>query len=262
MSTNMNNIFNFSRNLPEPFDTLANKKVKVTSRYGSGTEATLNCTMIKAVHAVCRCMSGKGEGAAGRIDHRSVAEYKSSVDEAAYHLAVYDSSKGMALASVYNRDTEMMENYTMNAKGRDGAAVIMAMMPFLMEDEEFSEQFERYYGQYQKGYPDFDAAKESMAVLCDNAYRRIKDGTCSAHLKLEVDASGNLMRVSNAQIDSGVFTPTEVTAGEFTIFAKTETECGGGESGPENSGLVHHSAGGGGNLQACKRNHREIHADA
>ena len=110
MSTNMNNIFNFSRNLPKPFDTLTNKKVKVSSMYGSGTEATLNCTMIKAVHAVCGCMSGKGEGAAGRIDHRSVAEYKSSVDEAAYHLAVYDSSKGMALASVYNRDTEMMEN--------------------------------------------------------------------------------------------------------------------------------------------------------
>lgn len=221
MSTNMNNIFNFSRNLPEPFDTLASKKVKVTSKYGSGTEATINCTMIKAVHAVCRCMSGAGEGAVGLIDHRSVAEYKSSVEESAYHLAVYDRSKGMALASVYNKDTETMENYTMNPKGRDGAAVIMAMMPFLMEDEEFAEQYERYYEQYQKGYPDFDEAKTSMAILCDNAYRRIKDEICSAHLKLDVDASGNLMRVSNAQIDSGAFTPVSVTAGEFTIFAKT-----------------------------------------
>ena len=164
MSTNMNNIFNFSRNLPEPFDTLTNKKVSVSSRYGSGTEATLNCTMIKAVHAVCQCMSGTGEGAVGLIDHRSVAEYKSSVDETAYHLVVYDNSRGMALASVYNKDTEMMETYTMNPRGRDGAAVIMAMMPFLMEDEEFEEQYERYYEQYQKGYMDFDAAKESMAA--------------------------------------------------------------------------------------------------
>ena len=105
MSTNMNNIFNFSRNLPEPFDTMASKKVKATSKYGSGTEATINCTMIKAVHAVCRCMSGTGEGAVGLIDHRSVAEYKSSMEESAYHLAVYDHSKGMALASVYNKDT-------------------------------------------------------------------------------------------------------------------------------------------------------------
>ena len=66
-----------------------------------------------------------------------------------------------------------------------------------------------------------DESKESMAVLCDNAYRRIKDDTCEAHVKLEVDASGNLMRVSTAQLDSGAFTPADVTAGEFTIFART-----------------------------------------
>lgn len=33
--------------------------------------------------------------------------------------------------------------------------------------------------------------------------------------------SGNLLRVSPAQLDSGVFSPTDVVAGEFTIFAKT-----------------------------------------
>lgn len=221
MSTNINNIFNFSRNLPEPFDTLTSKKVKVASRYGSGTESTLNCTMIKAVHAVCNCMNGTGAGAVGLIDYRSVAEYKSSMSESAYHLAVYDNSKGMAVASVYDKDAETMENYVMNSKNRDGAAVIMAVMPFFLEDDEFKENFERYYEQFQKGYPDFDSAKESMAILCDNAYRRVKDDSCSAHIKLEVDASGNLMRVSSTQLDSGAFTPTSVMAGEFTIFAKT-----------------------------------------
>lgn len=39
-------------------DTLANKKVKVSSKYGDGTQATLCATVIKAVHAVCDCMSG------------------------------------------------------------------------------------------------------------------------------------------------------------------------------------------------------------
>lgn len=57
----------------------------------------------------------------------------------------------------------------------------------------------------------------AMAILCDNAYRRIKDDTCPAHISVKVDKSGNLMRVSQAQLDSGVFTPTSVTAGEFTI---------------------------------------------
>ena len=39
--TSMNNLFNYSRALPEPFDKLSSKKVKVSSKYGSGTEATL-----------------------------------------------------------------------------------------------------------------------------------------------------------------------------------------------------------------------------
>lgn len=221
MSVNMNNIFNFSRSLPEPFDKLPGKKVKVASKYGDGTEATLNCTMIKAVQALCGCMGGTGEGAVGIIDHRSVAEYKSSMGDSSYHLAVYDSVTGTVLASVYDKDTEMMETYVMNSGKRDGAAVIMSMMPFLMQDEEFKENLDIFYKQYQAGYPDMDESKESMAVLCDNVYRRIKDDTCEAHVKLEVDASGNLMRVSTAQLDSGAFTPADVTAGEFTIFART-----------------------------------------
>lgn len=221
MSTSMNNIFNFNRNFPEPFDKLTNKKVSVSSKYGSGTNATLNCTMIKAVHAVCRCMNGTGEGAVGVIDHRCVAEYKSSVGSDAYHLVVYDSGSGQAVASIYDKSTEVTENYVMNASQRDGAAVIMAVMPMLLADDEFKDNLETYYNQFQTGFSDMTVATESMAVLCDNAYRRIKDDSCPAHVKLEVEKSGNLMRVSQTQIDSGTFTPTTVTAGEFIIFAKT-----------------------------------------
>lgn len=221
MSAYMNNIFNFSRALPEPFDTLTNKKVKVSSKYGDGTAATLCATMIKAVHAVCRCMDGTGEGAVGVIDHRTVAEYKSSMGPDAYHLVVYDSNSGSLMASVYDKNTEVFENYTMNASGRDGAAVMMAVFPILMSDEEFSDAFEEYRDQMSSGFPDMKKATDTMAMLCDNAYRRIKDSSCAAPVKVNVDKAGNLMRVSQAQLDSGAFTPTQVMAGEFTIFAKT-----------------------------------------
>lgn len=221
MSAYVNNIFNFNRPLPEPFDTLTNKKVKVSSKYGDGTAATLNATMIKAVHAVCRCMDGTGEGAVGVIDHRTVAEYKSSMGPDAYHLVVYDSNSGSLMASVYDKNTEVFENYTMNASGRDGAAVMMAIFPILMGDEEFSDTFEEYRDQMNSGYPDMTKATNAMAMLCDNAYRRIKDSSCAAPVKVNVDKAGNLMRVSQAQLDSGAFTPTTVIAGEFTIFAKT-----------------------------------------
>ena len=108
MSTSTTNLFAFDRALPAPFDTLKSKKISVTSTYGDGTISTLCASVIKAVHAVCRCMSGTGEGAVGVIDHRTVAEYKSSAGPDAYHLVVYDSNSGsrrMDKESVYMKFT-------------------------------------------------------------------------------------------------------------------------------------------------------------
>lgn len=222
MSASINNLFNYSRSLPVPFDTMTNKKVKVASMYGAKTESTLCGSVIKAVHAMCRCMNGTGEGAVGQIDtNKSVAEYKSSVGPDAYHLVVFDAASGSALASVYDKNTELIEQYVAHPSQRDGAAIFFALMPFLMSDVEFDETFQEYYDQFIAGYPDMAKATESMAILCDNAYRRIKDDTCPAHINITVDKSGNLMRVSQGQLDSGSFVPTSVTAGEFTIFAKT-----------------------------------------
>ena len=221
MATYINNIFNFGRSLPSPFDTIANKKIKVSSKYGDGTTSTLCGTVIKAVHAVCHCMDGSGEGAVGIIDHRTAAEYKSSASADAYHLVVYDSNTGSLMASVYDSNMETFENYTLNSSGRDGAAVMMALFPMLMQDDEFKEIFEAYQDELNAGYPHMDKATEYMALMCDNAYRRIKDDSCVAHIKVNVDKAGNLMRVSQTHLDSGSFTPTTVLAGEFKIFAQT-----------------------------------------
>lgn len=220
MPTSLTNLFNFGRPLPEPFDKLPSKKLKgVASKYG-GVEATLCAPVIKALHALCACQNG-GEGAVGKITSvMSVAEYKSSMGPDAYHLVVYDSGTGSLLASVYDKNTELMEQYTVHASARDGAALFFAMMPQLLADEEFQEQFRLYLEQFTNGFPDLPKATHTMAILCDNAYRRIKDSACPAHLKVNVDKSGNLMRVSRAQLDSGLYQPTEVLAGEFTIFTQ------------------------------------------
>ena len=220
MATSLTNLFNFGRPLPPPFDKLGSKKLKgVASKYG-GVEATLCAPVIKAVHALCVCQNG-GEGAVGKITSAmSVAEYKSSMGPDAYHLVVYDSGTGSLLASVYDRNTELMEQYTVHASARDGAALFFAMMPKLLEDEEFRENWKAYQEQFTNGFSDLPKATHNMAILCDNAYRRIKDSACPTHLKVNVDKSGNLMRVSRAQLDSGLYQPTEVLAGEFTIFTQ------------------------------------------
>lgn len=119
MSVSISNLFNFSRSLPPPFDTISNKKIKVASVYGDKTESTLCGSVIKAVHALCLCMNGSDEGAVGMIDERkSVAEYKSSMGPDAYHLVVFDSSTGNIMASVYDKNTEVMEQYTAHSSQR------------------------------------------------------------------------------------------------------------------------------------------------
>lgn len=222
MATSMTNLFNFDRPLPEPFEKLPNKKVKgAASKYGA-LEATLCASVLKGVNAFCACVNGTGQGAVGNIEgQRYVAEYKSSMGADTYHLVVYDASTGNFLASVYDRDTELMEQYTAYPSARDGAALFFAMMPKLLEDQEFKENFQAYREQRKDGFPDLPKAVTAAAILCDNAYRRVKDESCPVHVKVRVDKSGNLMRVSRAQLDSGLYKPGTVLAGEFTVFSNT-----------------------------------------
>ena len=219
MSINVNNLFNFSRSLPAPFDTVS-RKVKVSSMYGDKTESTLSATVIKAVNAVCAAMSGMGRGAVGlAVDDKCVAEYPSS-NPGETHVVVYDSETGNLSAGIMNDTTGNIENYIMNAKNRDGAAVMMAMFPALKQDNEFDEYFKKYFKCYITEFTDLDEATNVAGVLCDNAYRRIKDDTLKSHLKINIDAAGNLTRISRAQLDSQVFAPKTVEAGEFNILAK------------------------------------------
>ena len=218
MSTASTKLFNFDRKLPEPFDKLTDKRTTFTSKYGDGTIASLSSSMVKAVQSYCNCKNGTGTGAIGKIDHRSVAEYKSSTGTEIYHLVVYDPSTGNIIAGEYDAGTETMSVYTVHKNAKDGAAVLLAMIPELLTDEEFEEHLEAYYDCHRNGWPDLNVAIEHMAVMCDNAYRRMKAETCPAHVKVVLETSGNIFRVAKAQIDTGAFIPSAVLAGEFTIF--------------------------------------------
>lgn len=214
-------LFTFNRSLPVPFDKCS-KKVKVSSTYGDGTEATLSSTVVKAVLSYCACRDGSKPGAVGVCGSKGVAEYKSASGPDAYHLAVYDPTNGTVLASKYDSSTEMMETYTVGSKtGQDGAAILMAMLPALCSDQEFQEKLDAFITEYKDGFTNLTKATELMAILCDNAYRRVNDKTCPAHLEVNVDNSGNVMRVSQTHLDSGSFQPDSVMAGEFTILAHT-----------------------------------------
>ena len=214
MSTNASNLFAFDRALPSPFDTLKSKRLSVSSKYGDGTASTLCASVIKGIHAVFRCMDG-GEGAVGVIDHRTVAEYKSSMGPDAYHLVVYDSNSGSLMASVYDKATEVLETYTVHKTARDGAAIMMALFPVLTMDEEFSDTCSKYHDQYTAGFPDVNLAAQYMAILCDNAYRRIKDDACPAHIKVSPGAV--TYKKAAALVDPGDF------VGKYQLHPRTLT---------------------------------------
>lgn len=213
-------LFVFGRPLPAPFDKVK-KKVKVSSKYGDGTEATLCSTVVKAVQAYFKCRDGSTPGAVGTCGAKGVAEYKSASGPDVFHLAVYDPTGGSILASIYNKDTELVEAYAVRNNGQDGAVIVMSMLPALMADDEFRENLDALEVQYQGGYPDMGEATERMAILCDNAYRRVQDSSCPAHLPVSIDSAGNVMRVSTTHIDSGNFRPDTVVAGMFTILANS-----------------------------------------
>lgn len=219
MATPTSKLFNFSRPLPPPFDKITRKKIAVSSKYGDGTNSTLCASSIKAVNAYCKCLSTTEGGALGFVDTKIVAEYKSSDSSDAYHLVVYDPTTGAILASVYDKSTELVESYTVGNSARDGSAILMAMLPEFMKDDEFREHLDAYQNEYRLGFPDMNTAKNTMAVLCDNMYRRVVDETCAANVKARIEGSGNLMRISQTQLDSGNFEPKTVLAGEFSIFA-------------------------------------------
>ena len=188
-------LFAFSRPLPAPFSGTRSKKVAVSSKYGDGTEATLTATVLKGVLAYCGCKTGAEEGAVGQLGQKGVAEYKSKAGPDAFHLAVYDPSSGSVLASVYDKNTEMMETYACNTSGKDGAAIVLAMLPTLMEDDEFHDTLDAFEKEYvSQGYETNRSIEETLnigwkllSILPKTELKRIKPEFIEKYLPKETD---------------------------------------------------------------------------
>jgi len=209
----------FGRSLPAPFDTAAKTVKGVSSQYGDGTEAKLSTTVVKAVMAYAQMVQGNALGGLGQVNGKNVAEYKSSAGNQ-YHLVVHDPDNGNLMAGVYDAGPETMELYTVGSRNRDGAALLLALFPELLRDSEFDAQMKAFCEQQQLGFPDMTAATNTLAILCDNAYRRLSDGTCPAHVPVAVNAGGVIARINQAHLDSKAFEPQAVLAGEFSVLGQ------------------------------------------
>ena len=176
----------FQRTLPEPFKDYTDNAVfkNIASKYCTQPQkrSTLHAATLQAVLTYMELeepAGGKSAEELGAIGSQTntytVAEYPSRTGE--LHVVVYNPANGKFIAGKYTvpPDTENApEKYVFKDSQNTGAALLFALMPTFLSDEEFNEKYQQLKEYRAAGYPDMDEAAETAAVLCDNAYRRIR----------------------------------------------------------------------------------------
>ena len=116
-------------------------------------------------------MSGKPAEELGAIGSQTntytLAEYPSRTGK--LHVVVYNPANGKFTAGKYTMppDTENTpEKYVFKDSQNTGTALLFALMPTLLSDEEFNEKYQQLKEDRAAGYPDMDETVKTAAVLC------------------------------------------------------------------------------------------------
>ena len=185
--------WSFRRKLPEPFEDYSDDPVckNVYSKYCTQPQkrSTLHAATLRAILAYMELESPTGAkppeelGAVGSQGNNfTIAEYPSKTGE--LHVAVYNRTNGKFTVGCYQTppDPESSpEKYMLKEDEKSGAALIFALLPTALADDEFNEHYQKLKNDRDSGYPDMDNTVETAAVLCDNLYRRVRYGTSLAN---------------------------------------------------------------------------------
>lgn len=213
---------------PAPFDdktAVAKTHSDIGSRHNKATAAqsTLHAPTLRAILAYLNLKNGTGTGAIGFQGNDLInAEY----DGATHYMAVvYNRQKGKFFAAIYDAGVDVPKPYTLGSKGETGSALIFALMPLFLEDEEFAEAFAKFEQFFDQN--DLLALTKEAALLCDNVYRRILAGDSlpTAGIKLDIPTTGNITQLTALMLDEGTYAPNQLLYGDF---AKFQLETGGG----------------------------------
>ena len=211
----------FQRTLPEPFKDYTDDAVfkNIASKYCTQPQkrSTLHAATLQAVLTYMELeepAGGKSAEELGAIGSQTntytVAEYPSRTGE--LHVVAYNPANGKFIAGKYTvpPDTENSpEKYVFKDSENTGTALLFALMPTFLSDEEFNEKYQQLKEYRAAGYPDMDEAAETAAVLCDNAYRRIRysDTLPTGGIRTDIAANGVIPILKPLALQSGVYTP-------------------------------------------------------
>ena len=222
----------FQRTLPEPFKDYSDDAVfkNIASKYCTQPQkrSTLHAATLQAVLTYLELeesMSGKPAEELGAIGSQTntytLAEYPSRTGE--LHVVVYNPANGKFTAGKYTTppDTENSPGkYVFKDSQNTGAALLFALMPTLLSDEEFNEKYQQLKEDRAAGYPDMDETVKTAAVLCDNAYRRIRysDALPTGGIRTDIAPNGVIPLLKPLALQTGTYAPTEIIHGAFQVL--------------------------------------------
>lgn len=222
----------FKRKLPEPFEDYTDdpvfKDIASCHCKQPGKKSTLHAASLRAILAYMELENPSGIippdklGAVGTQGNTyTIAEYPSKTGN--LHVVVYNQMNGKFYAGSYTTPPDVEntpEKYVLKESDQTGAALIFALMPVFLSDEEFNEKFQILKEHRDNKYTDISNAAETAAILCDNIYRRTRyaDTLPAGGIKTDIPTNGVLPVIKPLHIQKGLYAPTEVIHGDFQVI--------------------------------------------
>ena len=208
--------------IPKPFDDIETVRTDIKSCHNTSRTAksTLHGATLSGIMAYMELEAepSAAKGAVGTQNDMVIAEYPSH-RPGETHTVVFNRKSGKFIVSVFDGSGNM-SNYTLTETGNTGSAMFFALMPQLLEDDEFNENYTTLLECRKDNYSDMQKAEDAAFVLCDNAYRRIAHPSASDNsgIKITIPNTGNIQPFTKLNLDSNVYSPTSVLMGNFEIL--------------------------------------------
>lgn len=222
--------YGWSRPLPEPFND-ASIEARSTdpaniSKYNTTAtpRATLHPPTLRALMAYIAIDPTAGiptSGALGAVGRQgsnlTVVEYPSR--SSMIHAVVFNKNTGKFCAVCVSETDGTSTLYSLTEPKEDGAALIFALLPLALQDDEFSGLYADITRERKAGYPDLVKAAGIAYKLCDNLYRRVINASSLGDAGISVAISTtNISRIAPLTLEKGEYTPSNILAGEFHVF--------------------------------------------
>lgn len=220
--------------LPEPFDSVPDHVSKTFySCYCNVAtkKSTLHGACLSAILAYLDMDTTFSPGttaehAIGTQGDKIVTEYHSRTGD--IHAVVFNKKTGKFNVGRFADATSAPKVYSIKDGGQTGTALLFALIPEALNDDEFKEYYDILGKCKQDGFTDMDEATKAAFILCDNLYRRIEsaDSLPSAGIKLSIPATGNIPPFTQINLKKNAYSPTSVLYGNFTILTGTTSSGG------------------------------------